>query len=254
MKTITAISALLTASVTAGLTLAAPLHAGESVTYESNGMTLEGYQASAEGAKGTILVIHDWDGLTDYEKQRVDMLAEAGYNAFAVDLYGQGNLPKSVEENKAKTGELYEDREKMRGLILAGAKKAGEMGADKMVVMGYCFGGAAVLELARSGQGAEVGTEGYATFHGGLSTPEGQSYDAETAPILVAHGGADSSISMDDVADLSKRLEEAGVQYEIEVYSGAPHGFTVMGSERYQETADKKSWDAFMEFVGEQLG
>jgi dienelactone hydrolase len=232
---------------------AGPLMAGESVTYEHEGMELEGYKAEASSPKGTVLIIHDWDGLTDYEKKRADMLAEAGYNAFAVDLYGKGNLPQSVEENKAKTGELYNDREKMRALILAGAEQAGGMGGNGMVVMGYCFGGAATLELARSGKGQEHNVTGYATFHGGLSTPEGQSYASDTAPILVAHGGADSSITMDDVADLGKRLEEAGVTYEIEVYSGAPHGFTVFDSDRYQERADKKSWDAFMEFIDSQF-
>jgi len=94
---------------------------------------------------------------------------------------------------------------------------------------------------------------GYATFHGGLSTPEGQSYDADTAPILVAHGGADQSITLDDVATLGKELEAAGVTYEIEIYSGAPHAFTVFGSDRYQQRADEKSWAAFQELLDEVL-
>lgn len=233
--------------------LANPAAAGESVTYMQGEMPLEGYFAKAENAKGTVVVIHDWDGLTQYEKDRADMLAEMGYNAFAADLYGKGNLPQSIEENKAATGKLYNDREKMRALIMAGIEQAKSMGSENIVVMGYCFGGAAVLELARSGQGEATGVQGYATFHGGLSTPEGQSYSAETAPILVAHGGADSSISMDDVAALAKELEAAEVTYEIEVYSGAPHAFTVIGSDRYQERADKKSWAAFSEFLETKL-
>jgi dienelactone hydrolase len=81
--------------------------------------------------------------------------------------------------------------------------------------MGYCFGGAAALELARSGEADNVA--GYATFHGGLTTPEGQRYPSDTPPILVMHGGADASITMDDVAALSRQLEKAGVTYEIEV-------------------------------------
>jgi dienelactone hydrolase len=118
--------------------------------------------------------------------------------------------------------------------------------------MGYCFGGAATLELARSGKASDIA--GYASFHGGLKTPAGQSYAADTAPILVAHGGADTAITMDQVADLAVELEAAGVTYEIEIYSGAPHAFTVFGSSRYREVADRKSWDAFSEFLETNLG
>jgi dienelactone hydrolase len=114
-------------------------------------------------------------------------------------------------------------------------------------VMGYCFGGAATLELARSGQ--TQGIAGYASFHGALDTPEGQTYPTDTPPILIAHGGADSSVTMDDVAALARELESAGVPYEIQVYSGAPHGFTEFGSDRYQRRADEQSWKAFSDFL-----
>ena len=140
----------------------------------------------------------------------------------------------------------------MRSLIIGGLDEARKLNAGKAVVMGYCFGGAATLELARSGKAEEIA--GYATFHGGLKTPEGQSYPADTPPLLIAHGGADTSITMDHVAALSKELEKAGVTYEIQVYSGAPHAFTVFGSERYRKTADEHSWDAFSDFLGTNLG
>lgn len=225
---------------------------GETVDYASGGMALEGYKAPAKGtSKGLVLIIHDWDGLTEYEHKRADMLAEMGYDAFAVDLYGKGNRPTETGAKKAETGKLYNDREKMRTLILAGLDEARKLNSGKAVVMGYCFGGAATLELARSGKGQDVA--GYATFHGGLSTPEGQSYGKDTAPIFIAHGGADTSITMDHVADLAKRLESAGVTYEIEVYSGAPHAFTVFGSDRYREVADEKSWATFTEFLNTNL-
>jgi len=226
--------------------------AGERVTYEVDGAAYEGYHADAgEDAAGLVLIIHDWDGLTDYERKRAEMLAELGYDAFAVDLYGKGNRPVETGAKKAETEKLYNDREKMRTLILAGLDEARRLGGGNAVVMGYCFGGAATLELARSGQGEDV--VGYASFHGGLSTPEGQSYAENTPPILVAHGGADRLISMDEVAGLSRELEAASVPYEIEVYSGARHAFTVFGSERYQARADEKSWDAFKELLANTL-
>ncbi|GGY02966.1 dienelactone hydrolase [Litchfieldella qijiaojingensis] len=222
--------------------------AGETVTYDVDGEAFEGYFAPANGeSHGSVLIIHDWDGLTDYEVQRADMLAEMGYDAFALDLYGQGNRPVDTNARKAETARLYEDRERMSTLTFAGLAKARERGAHNTVVMGYCFGGAVVLELARSGK--IDGIRGYATFHGGLATPEGQSYSSDTAPILIAHGGADSSITMSDVAALSEELEAAGVTYEIQVYSGAPHAFTVFGEDRYQERADQQSWAAFSDFL-----
>jgi dienelactone hydrolase len=116
--------------------------------------------------------------------------------------------------------------------------------------MGYCFGGAATLEMARNG--AE-GVVGYASFHGGVATPEGQSWPSDAPPVLILHGGADQNPSMAEVAQLSVELEEAGVLYDIEVYSGAPHAFTVFGSDRYRERADERSWEAFQRFLGETL-
>jgi dienelactone hydrolase len=95
---------------------------------------------------------------------------------------------------------------------------------------------------------------GYATFHGGLNAPEGQSYPPTTPPILVLHGGADTSVTMDDVVALSRQLEQAGVEYEIQVYSGAPHGFTNFEGERYQKQADERSWNAFRNFLAEIFG
>jgi dienelactone hydrolase len=176
-----------------------------------------------------------------------DMLVEMGYDAFAIDLFGKGNRPTDTTAKKKATGKLYQDRDRMRSLIVGGLQEARKSNDKKTVVMGYCFGGAATLELARSGQAQ--GIAGYASFHGALATPEGQTYPSDTPPMLIAHGGADTSVTMDDVGALARELEDAGVPYEIQVYSGAPHGFTEFGSERYQKRADEQSWKAFSDFL-----
>ncbi|WP_436840211.1 dienelactone hydrolase family protein [Vibrio hepatarius] len=221
--------------------------AGENKIYNVNGSDYEGYWSKTNDEAPLILLIHDWDGLTDYEIKRAKMLNKLGYNVFAADLFGKGVRPTEVKDKKQHTGELYKDREKLRALIQGSLNYAVSLGpkTNNIVVMGYCFGGAATLEAARSGMNAK----GFVTFHGGLKTPEGQSYKKTSAPILVLHGTADSAITMDQFATLANELENQKVDHEMITYSGAPHAFTVFGSKRYREEADTKSWQRFTEFL-----
>jgi dienelactone hydrolase len=225
--------------------------AGKSVVYEVNGASYEGYYTGASGNAPLILLVHDWNGLTDYEIKRADMLAEMGYTVFAVDLFGAGVRPTKVEDKRQHTGELYKDREKMRALLNAALKTAQSQGANtgNAVAMGYCFGGAAVLEFARSG----ADMKGFVTFHGGLKTPEGQDYSKAKGKFLILHGTADTAVSMQDFATLANELEANGVSHEMITYGGAPHAFTVFGEDRYRADADKKSWKRFTEFLDETL-
>jgi dienelactone hydrolase len=224
---------------------------GASVTYQVNGKSYEGYYISPSDRAPFVLLIHDWDGLTDYEIKRTHMLADLGYAVFALDLFGAGVRPTEVKDKRQHTGELYKDREKMRILMKAALDTAKSKGAniENAVAFGYCFGGAAVLELARSG----ADLKGFATFHGGLKTPQGQNYSNTRGEILIMHGSADTAITIDQFADLAKELESAGVDHEMITYGGAQHAFTVFGGERYQEAADKKSWKRFTEFLADTL-
>lgn len=135
----------------------------------------------------------------------------------------------------------------MKGALETARDKGADI--DNAVAMGYCFGGAAVLELARSG----ADLKGFATFHGGLKTPQGQDYANTRGEILIMHGTADKAITMDQFAGLAQELETAGVAHEMITYGGAPHAFTVFGSSRYQEAADKKSWMRFKKFLADTL-
>lgn len=224
---------------------------GTLVTYQINGQSYEGYYSTPSNQAPLVLLIHDWDGLTDYEIKRANMLAESGYAVFAADLFGAGVRPTALTDKRQHTGELYKNREKMRALMKGALETAKKNGAriENAVAAGYCFGGAAVLELARSG----ADLKGFATFHGGLQTPEGQNYAKTRGEILIMHGSADSSITMDQFAGLAKELESAGIAHEMITYGGAHHAFTVFGEDRYQEEADKKSWKRFQEFLSDKL-
>lgn len=223
---------------------------GKSVDYQNDGKEFQGHYTPASGkAKGLIYIIHDWDGLTDYEIKRSEMLAEKGYDVFAMDLYGKGHRPQKLEAKKEATSKLYKNRKLMRKLMLAGMAAGQKLSTLPAVVIGYCFGGTAVLELARS---KLVQVKGYASFHGGLKTPPKQTYNS-SSPIFIAHGGADKAVSLRELASLGEELEKAGTPYEIEIYSGAPHAFSVFGSERYHKKADTKSWRSFLSFIENNL-
>lgn len=231
----------------------------ESVVYEIEGQPYEGYFAINEGfgdEQPIVILIHDWNGIGDYEQRRAQMLAERGYGAFAIDLYGQGVRPANAEESRAESSKLYADRATMRQRLLAGLAQAQTMGRvdpDHVVAMGYCFGGAAALEMARAG----TDIDGFVSFHGGLITPEDQDYSATTAPILILHGGNDPVAPMVDVAMLADELNAAEVDYDMEIYGGVLHSFTVWGAEgdtsRYDPQADTQSWDALLAFLDRQL-
>ena len=224
---------------------------GKPVTYQVNGAAYEGYYISPAPRTPLVVLIHDWDGLTDYEVKRAHMLADLGYTVFAADLFGAGVRPTEVKDKRQHTGELYKDRKKMRALLNGALSAARAEGADitNAVTAGYCFGGAAVLEWARAG----AGLKGFVTFHGGLQTPGGQDYSQARGKVLILHGTADKHITMDQFATLANELESAGVEHEMITYGGAPHAFTVFKSSRYREAADKKSWLRFQEFLKEVL-
>jgi len=235
------------ASILLGLTLSSAYAAGMPISYQIDGEDYEGYYVSVTENAPLVLLIHDWDGLTDYEIKRAEMLAAMGYSVFAADLFGAGVRPTRVVDKRQHTGELYKNRKKLRSLMTGALKKAASLGgnSDNAVAMGYCFGGAAVLELARSG----ADLKGFATFHGGLKTPNGQDYSKTKGKVLIMHGSADTAITMDQFAGLANDLESADISHEMITYSGAPHAFTVFDTDRYREDADRKSWERFKQFL-----
>jgi dienelactone hydrolase len=257
----TCLSARLAGAAAGALLLAAAAPAsaqtqtlGETVAYEIAGESFEGYVARnpmLEGDLPVVVLVHDWDGLGDYERARAEMLAQMGYAVLALDLYGEGVRPTDVEDKRAHSGALYKDRERMRSLVDGGiAALLGEgMDPERAVLAGYCFGGQVALEMARAGRDMD----GFVSFHGGLGTPEGQDYAEVAGPLLILHGTADPVAPMEQVAELAALLDEAGAPYTMELYGGVDHAFTVWGGERYHGRADLESWEAFTDFLEERL-
>lgn len=224
---------------------------GKDVEYEVGDELFEGYLVAQAPSAPFVYIVHDWDGITDYEKKRAQMLGELGYSVFVADLYGKGVRPDKVEDKKRMTQSLYADRQLMRARLNGALNAAQAMGVEigNGVAAGYCFGGAAILEFARSG----ADFKGFVSFHGGLETPEAQNYEQAKGEVLVFHGSADAAVSLDDFAQLAEELEQAGVTHEMVTYSGAPHAFTVFGSQRYRKDADMKSWQRFTQYLEEKL-
>ena len=226
------------------------------VEYESAGATCEGWHAfddAVEGKRASVLICHQWTGLTDYEKMRARMLAGMGYNVFALDIYGKGIRPKPPEAGKM-AGKFKSDRALYRQRLndgLAVLNGLPQTDSEKVAAIGYCFGGTGVLELARSG--AEV--SGVVSFHGGLGSPSPGDAKAIVCEVVVLHGAVDPFVPADEVADFHREMLGANVAYTFTAYPDAVHAFTqkFAGDDpskgaAYNEEADAQSWRAMASF------
>lgn len=233
----------------------------KTVTYEHDGATLEGFHAyddAISGKRPAVLIIHQWTGLTDYEKSRSRMLAGLGYNVFAADIYGKGIRPQPPEAGKY-AGKYKGDRDLFRARLLAGLEvleKDERTDRSKVAAIGYCFGGTGVLELARSG----ANVAGVVSFHGGLGAADGMTAGRSTlkARILVCHGADDPYVSADEVSAFTKEMQEAAADWQMIAYGNAVHAFTqkMAGNDNskgaaYNEKADQRSWEAMKQFFNE---
>jgi dienelactone hydrolase len=234
------------------------------VEYEHEGVTLEGfhvYDDAVEGKRPAVLVIHQWTGLTDYEKQRSRMLAELGYNVFAADIYGKGVRPVPPAAGQ-EAGKYKGDRKLYRGRLNAGLavlQKDERTDAAKIAAIGYCFGGTGALELARSG--ADIA--GVVSFHGGLDTAEGMSAGKGEvkAKVLACHGADDPFVPAPQVQAFEQEMRDSGADWQLVAYGSAVHSFTQKMSgddpskgSAYNEKADKRSWEAMKGFFAEIFG
>lgn len=246
------------------LTLSLSAHAEVTerfVEYADGDTTLQGFVAwdpsKVNGDVPGVLVVHQWMGLTEYEQRRCRELAELGYVAFALDIYGKGVRPDSPQVAGRTSGAYKANRDLFRRRLNLGLDqllKQQHVAKGRIAAIGYCFGGTGVLELARSG--ADIA--GVVSFHGGLDSPRPADGKNIKAKVLVCHGADDPFVPAADIAAFKQELNDADVDWQMNIYANAVHSFTqpMAGNDpsrgaAYNEQADHRSWAAMNSFFQE---
>ncbi|HEX8524351.1 MAG TPA: dienelactone hydrolase family protein [Tepidisphaeraceae bacterium] len=232
------------------------------IDYKQGDATLKGYLVyddAKTGKRPGVVVVPEWWGLTDYPRHRADMLAELGYVAFAADIYGNGETTTDPKRAGELAGKFRGDRELLRTRVQAAVdelKKQEQADSDKLAAIGYCFGGTAVLEAARTG----APLKGVVSFHGGLDFPQPPHEGQIKAKVLVLTGDADPMVPPEQVKKFEQEMKNVGADVKIERYPDAVHAFTNPNADKvgikgigYNKEADEKSWQAMKQFFEQNL-
>lgn len=238
----------------------------EGVSYKANDITLKGFIAYDDAIKGKrpgVLVVHEWWGHNEHARDSARKLAQLGYTALAVDMYGDGKTadhPKQAGEFASAVGgnpPLMKARFDAARRMLA---KHQTVDPKHIAAIGYCFGGSVVLEMAR--QGADLAA--VASFHGALATKNPAQAGKTKAKVLVMTGGDDAMIKPESVEAFEKEMKAAKVDYKVVVYPGAKHSFTNPAADEnarkfdlpmaYDPQADSASWKELKEFLARAFG
>jgi len=236
----------------------------DAVEYSADTVKMNGYvayDANVEGKRPVVLVVPEWWGLTDYPRMRAKQLAQLGYLAMAVDMYGNGKTVDNPTDAQNMSMPFYQDPQMgYKRLMAAAAKIKTDPHADtsKMAAIGYCFGGGMVLNAARLG----ADFDGVVSFHGSLVGAPAKK-GLIKADILVCHGDADPFVPAKDVQAFKKSMDSVGAHYTFKAYPGALHAFTNPGATElgkkfnlpiaYNAAADSASWNDMKEFFGKVL-
>ncbi len=229
------------------------------VGYLDGGVILEGffaYDDEIEGRRPAVLINHAWAGRNDFVAEKALKLAELGYFAFAVDMYGKGVLGQSIDQNGLLMQPFMDDRKlvlsRMNAALYA-VKQMPWVDDNQLAAIGFCFGGLCVLDLARSG--ADI--KGVVSFHGLLNSPSIAQNNNITAKVLVLHGNDDPMVSKNDLDTLRQDLSQAGVDWQIHLYGHTMHAFTNPVANDadfgtvYNAGSDRRAWISMKSFLSE---
>lgn len=235
------------------------------VEYQAGGLTMKGtvaYDANQKGLRPGVLVVHEWWGHNDYAKRRARMLAELGYTALAVDMYGDGKSAQHPDDATKFMKELTGDPAAVKARFLAALetlRKEPTVDKSRIAAIGYCMGGGIVLGMATQG----VDLRAVASFHGSLGMAKPAAPGTVKAKVRVYHGADDKFIPPEAIAEFKKNLTAAKVDFQFLSYPGAVHGFTnpdvdALGKKfnlplAYNAEADKQSWDDLTKFLADTL-
>jgi dienelactone hydrolase len=236
---------------------------GQEVTYRAGATELHGYLATdpASTAKRPgILVVHEWWGHDEYARERARMLAELGYTALAVDMYGEGRQAAHPQDAGKFAGEVRKNLPLAKERFTAALKilrQHPSVDAERIAAIGYCFGGSVVLEMARAG----LDLDAVASFHGSLETATPAQPGKVKARVLVLNGADDPMIPAEQLTAFRQEMTAAGVDFQLINYPGAKHSFTNPQADQYGKKfeiplayhaeADRQSWQALREFLAE---
>ena len=228
----------------------------EKITYQSGDNSFEGFLAQPEGdSNPCVLIAHTWAGRDAFVEEKAKLLTELGYAAFAIDMYGDGKIGTSNEENAGMMQPLLDDREELARSALASldaVSKIDSIDASKIVIMGYCFGGLVAMDLARTG--ADI--KGAVSFHGFLAGPDNSTNEIK-AKLLALHGDSDPMVGQDQIESFRQEMTSKKVDWQLHVVGGAMHSFTNPEANDpdfgavYSKNADERSWKIFTDLLKE---
>lgn len=238
-----------------------PVIAEEKVTYSADSINMNGYVAydsSTTKKRPVVLVVHEWWGQNDYSRSRAKQLAELGYLAMAVDMYGDGKTADNPELAGKLATPFYMNPQMAKtrfDAALAKIKTYAVADTTQIAAIGYCFGGAQVINMAKMGENLR----GVVSFHGNLTVVPADK-NLLKAPILVCHGDSDQFVKPEEVALFQKQMDSIGAVYQIKHYANATHAFTNPDATEngkkfnipiaYNAAADTASWKDMKEFFG----
>jgi dienelactone hydrolase len=233
----------------------------KAIDYKDGEQVLSGFGIKPTAAlkdKPGVLVLPAWLGIDDHSKESATKLADLGYYSFVADIYGKDSRPKNTSEAGPKAGYYKKNYAEYQNRIQLALNELVKLGAnpDKIVVMGYCFGGTGAIEAAR----ANMKVQGVVSFHGGLGKDATRPIDKIIPKVLVLHGADDPYVPKEEVDDFQYEMRASGADWQMVYYANSVHAFThkEAGNDNskgaaYNQLADMRSWIALQNFLKEVL-